>query len=1111
MNRKYDVLRAIAAGPMLMLMLGACQPKQDGVGKPGGDAGVPAPELKQPATGDYFYSFRKRIPLDVASDRIGVLARPEAGEGAVREFAQSAKLRLIGSFPNGIHILGIGKALPRPELVARAREVARQGSKVIANAGLVVTPPEAEAPMLVTDRFIVQLRGGASRSDLEALNRDHAVRILMENPLLQGQFLLTATPDSRLDALALSNRYEEHGRFVEYAHPDFIKVTLLRQVLNDTFFGNQWHHDNTGQSAGTVDADVDSPEAWAITQGAAATVIAVIDGGFDLAHPDLAGNLWVNPNEVANGVDDADAGAFVDDINGWDFTGCDVAMPGPACGDANPQPQGFDPNHGTAVAGKAAAIGNNNRGVSGSCPGCRLMMLALPNSDFAQGLAFNYAQNQGAGIVTNSWGFAIGTPCTTNLCTAINNAAAAGRGGLGSVVLFAMNNPNVNDCNGAAPDISSLASVIAVSRSSNRDRFDFSGFGNCMDVLAPSAGLQTVPTGRGTLWITTTDRQGAVGYNNAAAPGTCPLAGPNPPPVDARDYTNCFNGTSSSTPLTAGVVGLILSANTALTRQQVQQVLQDTTDRIEDSTGAYAEAIGFSAPAGGNATHGWGRVNAFEAVRVVAATAAGGRNNTDVFIRDNRLDWGNTQQPSNVTFEATRGFIPHYTSVDIKVDAPPYAATPTAATFDALVHENPVTGAMNRAYVRVRNRGGATAASVSVKLQWADAGPGLPGLPADFWSAWPADPASTVIWHPMPCTANPASTVCTVSNLAYSGATAAGCPGRAQPACAGATADAAQVVAFDFQGPAVGPSGINHFCLFAVLDSPADRARPLAQPPVPADFVPDALTPIDNNVTHRNIVVDDSGRSTRFEYRFAVRNPFERAVRARLVTTAPREWTVTLDRFGNGATFPLEPKQEVIVGLRVTTPSEGAAGIVDVRQHTLLGEQEVIGGMQFHIRPPPGVTLLPAAHASVNGVALVGDPYTGSTVNYLSDGSGYGAKAGDTFSFAPIQLPQGATIRRLKCVVRDDSPQGYVQITLIRGPINAADGVLPLQLIAHAVTWPATDDANFIEVSGGAQAALAVVNNANYGYLLRADFLDAPAPGGRPALMVRGCSVEYAP
>src|SRR5581483_7145783 len=446
----------------------------------------------------------------------------------------------------------------------------------------------------------------------------------------------------------------------------------------------------------------------------------------------------------------------------------------------------------------------------------------------------------------------------------------------------------------------------------------------------------------------------------------------------------------------------------------------------------------------------------------------------------------------------------------IKVDAPPFQTAPvTSADFDLLVDEKPITGQMNRAYVRLRNRGPGTAATVSVKLHWADAGPGLPALPSDFWANFPGDPGSTAVWHPLPCTANPMSTVCTVTNLAYSGTSVAGCPGRAQPPCPGGN-DVAQIAAFDFQGPAIGPSGVNHFCLFAVLDSPQARAGPLTRVPTASDFVPDMLTPVDNNITHRNIQVEPGGRSSRFEERFYVRNSFDRPVRAILNVKSPKGWLVTLDRFAVAKPFQLAPKQQVLVKMLVTAPKVGESGVVSLTQETTFGKQKVIGGIEYQFAPEVRKPLRTSNYASLNGVSLVGDPATGSVVNYLSDGSSYSGRNNDTFSFAPIQLPHGAGIQQLKCVVLDNTAQGYVQVTLNRGPINTADPIAPPQMIAAAVTFPATANSGFQEVAGTADPRYTLVDNAHYGYFLRVDFLDNPGLSeGEPLLKLRGCSVEY--
>src|SRR3546814_10930914 len=102
-----------------------------------------------------------------------------------------------------------------------------------------------------------------------------------------------------------------------------------------------------------------------------------------------------------------------------------------------------------------------------------------------------------------------------------------------------------------------------------------------------------------------------------------------------------------------------------------QRILQDTADKIEPTVAAYDPDTGFSSPTaaptpqgqgslgGVGSTHGYGRVNAFEAVRLVAPAAAGGHGGGDAFLRDTRLDWGNTEKPSNLRTATPHGCLPH--------------------------------------------------------------------------------------------------------------------------------------------------------------------------------------------------------------------------------------------------------------------------------------------------------------------------------------------------------------------------------------------------------------------------------------------------------------------
>lgn len=933
MNRNVKPL------PLLMtlaLLLAACGPvvAPTEVPQEPTPTEVPPTEIPPATEDDFFYASGKKIPVTIALDQIGVLAHDGLPSEEVQAFARDFGLELVEEYPGGILIFAIGQQGDRASVLDLARELRRKGDKMIAQAGLVVRPLNAETPLIATDELVVQFAPGVGPDEIDELNASLGVEVLMEAPFVENYYLLAVTETSPGDALTLANLYEE-SKLTEYAHPNFVRVVIERETNpNDPLYGNQWHHRNTGQGGGTPDADVDTSWAWDFTMGSANVVIAVIDTGFDIGHPDLTPNLWANPGEIAgNGIDD-DGNTYVDDTLGWDFTGCAPGAVG--CGDNNPT----GGNHGTSVAGTAAARGNNNLGVSGSCPNCQLMLIRSGHTFNEDSLSFNYARAMGAPIITNSWGYPVGTPLPTNVVNAINTAANAG-----SVVLFAMNNPNVNDCTGATPDISSLANVIAVSRSTNHDRFDFSGFGNCMDLLAPSAGCTTVGAGRGTLWGTTTDVQGANGYNNGGTACACPSAEPGPPPANARDYTLCFNGTSFATPLTAGVAGLLLSADATLTRQEVQRLLQDTADKVEDSTGSYAPNTGFSVPAGGNATHGWGRVNAFEAVRIVADPEVDGLGGTDIFLRDNRLDWGNTEQPSNTLFESPRGFIGHYRSMDIKVDAPPYQAVPTAATFDAFVDETPsaVAGDINRVYVRLRNRGPDPAAEVTIKLHWTQFGTALPPLPGDFWAAWPgdsADPASR--WTAMECSTG--GTVCTVNDLAYSGASVAG-----------TAADVAQIVQFDFPAPPFDPALANHYCLLGMIDSTDDPISDDSR----AIFVVDTITPNDNNVTHRNYHNLPTGEADRFEERFFVRNPYDEEVivvrltldRAGLILQE-KGWRIELDEFRFGEKFELEPGKEILVTVLFELPALELEGEISILQERLDREvPEVMGGVTYRFGP----------------------------------------------------------------------------------------------------------------------------------------------------------------
>ncbi|MCA8929581.1 MAG: S8 family serine peptidase [Alphaproteobacteria bacterium] len=851
------------------------------------------------------------------------LPDPEKQQRALRELASSYGLEIERIYHDQLAFLRVrDDGSGRDGLVKLVRELRAKAARTGVRFGLAYREGDGDSiPSVALDEIVAGSTKAESPDRLIAAMQEQGFKLLTVHPYLKSYAVFAAPDRDAVDLMAVARQVVEKTP-AEFAYPNFVSVAFdTETLLNDTRFVDQWHLRNTGQNGGTVDADADLSLAWDITQGAAGTIIAIHEnGGFDTTHPDLTPNLWANPGEIpGNGIDD-DGNGWVDDTLGWDFQGCTAAT-SPGCGDNAPTPNDATENHATAVAGVAAARGGNALGVSGSCPQCTLILLrsGYVANDFAKSLPYGYAQAEGARIVSNSWSSSGLYPTTT---AAINAAATAGLS-----VVFAAGNTALNNC--GDPRVGNNASVLAVSSSSNQDRkVIVSSIGNCVDVLSPShRGYNAADPFTGTLNITTTDRQGAAGYNNGSPVNNCPTAENAPPPANARDYTECFGGTSSATPLTAGVIGLIETVNGTITRTQIQNLIQDTTDRIEDSVGQYAEANGFSAP-GGTPTHSWGRLNAFEAVRIAAPVASGGKGGVDVFIRDNRLDWGNTAEPSNTLFEATRGFIPHWRSVDIKVDAPPYAAAPTTnAAFEAFADENPVESTVNRVYVRVRNRGPVTAESVTVKFHWAFAGTALPALPADFWTAFPADSADTSVWHPEPAQ--------TIANLAYSGASVAGTGG-----------DAAQILSFDFHAPAVDPTAANprHYCVMVVLDSPQD---PIAE----STLVVDVATPRNNNMTHRNLSLQDSDSDSAFRDTLMVRNPFREPIRTLLIVDAPEGWKVDTGGLPIGRPFALEPQSEKPVRVYVQAPKPGLEGEVSLRQLNLTQKSPtVLGGFDIAFR-----------------------------------------------------------------------------------------------------------------------------------------------------------------
>ena len=319
---------------------------------------------------------------------------------------------------------------------------------------------------------------------------------------------------------------------IEFLEPNYI-FEANQSIPDDERFSNMWALNNTGQTGGTIDADIDAPEAWRFQTSSRDVVIGVIDSGIDYTHPDLADNIWTNPGEIpGNGIDD-DGNGFVDDVHGWDFFD----------NDSDP----MDGNgHGTHVAGTIAAVGNNEIGVAGVAPNAQLMALRFLNNSgngisYHALLALEYATMMGAEITNNSW---IGDSYSAGAQYAINRAGAMGS----LYVVCAGNNRNDNDLNPTYPASYLGNNVITVASTTHNDTLSsFSNYGaTTVDLAAPGSNILSTNSGGG--------------------------------------YTT-KSGTSMSTPHVTGVASLLLSKRPELTPEEIRAAILEGTDPLDSLSG----------------------------------------------------------------------------------------------------------------------------------------------------------------------------------------------------------------------------------------------------------------------------------------------------------------------------------------------------------------------------------------------------------------------------------------------------------------------------------------------------------------------------------------------
>ena len=451
-----------------------------------------------------------------------------------------------------------------------------QAEPVVEFAAPVYRRGQSGDMMLVTRQFVAQFKPNVTRAQIDEFNASHGVTILETLGYADNGYLLEApAADGPSGPVALGNLYFESG-LTEFAHADLITKRYFRSAVStvpnvpveiasrvdisrnerNVYQSQQWHL----ASANIIDA-------WSITRGRSDIKICILDDGVDVAHAEFSGKISVQFDFFTNTTD--------------------------------ARPKGAQDNHGTACAGVATASGVK---ALGAAPGCSLIAGVTPawGAFSEEARMFRWAADQGADVISCSWGPQDGTgavdPLPDVTRAAIRYCVTQGRRGKGCSVLFAAGNGNEsvsNDGYASNPD------VMAIAASTDADAHAFySDFGPEVSICAPSNG--------GSRGILTTDRSGSAGYNKNHPGADDPDPRLNDPFADL-DYTSKFGGTSSSTPLVAGVVGLMLSANPNLTPSQVRQCLQNTATKIGPASSYDTR--------GHSPQFGFGKVNAGAAVR----------------------------------------------------------------------------------------------------------------------------------------------------------------------------------------------------------------------------------------------------------------------------------------------------------------------------------------------------------------------------------------------------------------------------------------------------------------------------------------------------------------
>jgi thermitase len=390
-----------------------------------------------------------------------------------------------------------------------------------------LTLPEAFAqgrPEFVDNELLVKFKPGTPAQSQNAAHAQQNARVVREIEGLDVKVVQVGRgqAEQRLPGYQLNPN-------VEYAELNGIAYALFTNPPTDPLYSQQWNLNNTGQTGGKVDADIDAPQAWSVNSGSAK--IAILDTGVRESHPDMVGKVVDRANwtwmDSVNGVPARDV---TDDRHG----------------------------HGTHVAGIAAALTNNvnpttskAEGIAGACPECALIAGKVLNDDGSG--AYDYIAN---GIL-----WAVGCDDRDSATNECRNAVRARsiNMSLGGTYNSITLQDAVNKAWGRGAVLS-----CAAGNNGNSVKFYPAAYTNCIAVAATDykdarAGFSNY----GKNWV------------DVAAPGVSITSST----ITSAGY-EAWNGTSMASPHVAGLAGLLLSKSPSSTASSVRSQIESTADRI---------------------------------------------------------------------------------------------------------------------------------------------------------------------------------------------------------------------------------------------------------------------------------------------------------------------------------------------------------------------------------------------------------------------------------------------------------------------------------------------------------------------------------------------------